>query len=72
MFKIIPNRDEELANEAEKHLKEMKEKYGVRYCPCALERNEDTVCICKEFREQDFPGECHCGRYEKIEISNNS
>ena len=34
------------------------------YCPCRLERTEDTKCICKEFREQmadpDFEGYCHC------------
>lgn len=34
------------------------------YCPCAVERNEDTICPCKEFREQET-GECHCGRFEK-------
>jgi len=35
------------------------------YCPCLLEKTEDTKCICKEFREQNYPGECHCGRYIK-------
>lgn len=34
------------------------------YCPCAIEKNEDTLCPCKEFREQ-VEGECHCGRYRK-------
>lgn len=37
------------------------------YCPCAIYQNEDTLCPCKEFREMDEPGECHCGRYEKVE-----
>lgn len=36
------------------------------YCPCRIERNEDTKCICKEFREQKS-GECHCGLYIKYE-----
>jgi hypothetical protein len=36
------------------------------YCPCAVIKNEDTKCICKEFREQTEPGLCHCGRYEKV------
>ena len=36
------------------------------YCPCAIEKNEDTKCICKEFREQES-GLCHCGRYMKVE-----
>jgi anaerobic ribonucleoside-triphosphate reductase activating protein len=40
------------------------------YCPCMLEKNEDTKCICKEFKEQDFQGECHCGRYIKTLINN--
>ena len=36
------------------------------YCPCMVEKNEDTKCPCKAFREQKEPGECHCGRFEKI------
>ena len=38
------------------------------YCPCAIEQNEDTLCPCKEFRELDTPGVCHCGRFEKVEV----
>ena len=37
------------------------------YCPCSIERSEDTLCPCKAFREQQEPGPCHCGRYEKRE-----
>jgi ferredoxin-thioredoxin reductase catalytic subunit len=37
------------------------------YCPCAIIKNEDTKCICKEFREQNSEGECHCGRFVKVE-----
>ena len=37
------------------------------YCPCMIYKNEDTLCPCKEFREMNEPGECHCGRYEKVE-----
>lgn len=36
------------------------------YCPCAIEQNEDTKCMCKEFRDQDTPGPCTCGRFEKV------
>lgn len=32
------------------------------YCPCAVEKNEDTKCMCKEFREADS-GMCHCGLF---------
>ena len=35
------------------------------YCPCLVERSEDTKCLCKAFREQQTPGHCHCGLYEK-------
>ena len=39
------------------------------YCPCRMERSEDTKCICREFREQmadpDFEGYCHCMLYYK-------
>lgn len=37
------------------------------YCPCAIYQTEDTRCPCKEFREQTEPGECRCGRFEKLE-----
>ncbi|MBQ6907423.1 MAG: ferredoxin thioredoxin reductase catalytic beta chain [Clostridia bacterium] len=36
------------------------------YCPCRVQQNEDTKCMCKEFREKiekREPGECHCGLY---------
>lgn len=23
-------------------------------------------CMCKDFREQAEPGECYCGRFEKV------
>ena len=36
------------------------------YCPCLVMRNEDTKCMCKDFREQNHPGVCHCGRFEKV------
>ena len=39
------------------------------YCPCRVLRNEDTKCICKEFRdamEHGRAGKCHCGLYEIV------
>ena len=36
------------------------------YCCCAIDKNEDTLCMCKEFREQKECGFCHCGRYYKV------
>ncbi len=39
------------------------------YCPCRRERSPDTLCMCREFREQvadpDFEGYCHCQLYFK-------
>ena len=37
------------------------------YCPCAIEHTPDTKCPCKAFREQQTPGLCRCGRFEKLE-----
>ena len=32
------------------------------YCPCRLQKTEDNICMCREFREQiadpDFEGFC--------------
>lgn len=36
------------------------------HCPCAIIKNEDSLCMCKDFREQES-GECHCGLYIKSE-----
>ncbi len=39
------------------------------YCPCKLQKVEDNICMCREFREQiadpDFEGYCHCMLYYK-------
>lgn len=38
------------------------------FCPCAVERNEDTKCPCKMFREETKANElCICGRFVKEE-----
>lgn len=36
------------------------------YCPCLIEQNQDTKCMCKDFRDQAIPGECNCGRFAKV------
>lgn len=51
--------DKELVQDIRKQLKE-----NGGYCPCRIEKTEDTKCMCKEFREQD-EGECHCGLFIK-------
>ena len=39
------------------------------YCPCRVQKTEETRCICREFRDQindpDFEGYCHCMLYYK-------
>lgn len=59
-MKIVLSSDKELVVEIRKKLKE-----NDGYCPCKVVKNEDTKCMCKEFREQET-GECHCGLYIKI------
>ena len=55
--------------EVVKIIKKGLEKTG-GYCPCKLERTEENICMCKEFKEQiadpNFSGFCHCMLYEKI------
>ena len=60
MIKIILNPDLERVKEIKNKIKE-----NGGYCPCKLLKNDDTKCMCKEFREQK-EGECHCGLYIKI------
>ena len=57
---LIVNPDKEFANEIRKKIKA-----NDGYCPCSIVKNEDTKCMCKEFREVD-EGTCHCGLYIKI------
>ncbi len=63
-MKIILNKNKEIVASIKKGL----EKTG-GYCPCRIERNEDTKCMCKEFRKQikdtNFEGYCYCLLYYK-------
>lgn len=54
-------------NQNEDTFKEISEavKANDGYCPCELEKTEDTKCMCKNFKEQHKAGFCHCGRYYK-------
>ncbi len=62
--KVEFNKDETIV----KKIKDGLKKTG-GYCPCRLERTEDNLCMCKEFKEQikdpDFEGYCHCMLYYK-------
>ena len=61
-MKIRLSSDAELVSEIKAKLKE-----NGGYCPCRMEKNEDTKCMCKEFRDMS-EGECHCGLYIKTPI----
>lgn len=58
---IRVNSDKELVKKIKKKLKE-----NAGYCPCRLVKNEDTKCMCKEFKDMianNEAGMCHCGLY---------
>lgn len=55
---ILKTENKELWETVQKGLQKNKEKYGKRYCPCALIRNNNTVC--KEFRDSPSGTTCHC------------
>lgn len=63
-MKITFNEDRKIVDAIREGLKK---KNG--HCPCRLEETEDTMCMCKEFREQvadpEFEGFCHCRLYYK-------
>ena len=62
MLKIKYNQDKQVVD---KILDALDKNNG--YCPCKLEKNNDTKCMCKEFKEQK-EGYCHCGLYIKENI----
>ena len=62
MLKITYNQDKQIVD---KILDALDKNNG--YCPCKLEKNNDTKCMCKEFKEHK-EGYCHCGLYIKEDI----
>ena len=66
-YKIVLNDDLALVAECNRQLQETR-----GYCPCALEWNVDTKCICTTFRNALANGEeieCACGKYRIIKIT---
>lgn len=51
-----------------KEIQEKRKEAG-GHCPCVLpsRRSEDTLCVCKNFREAPVGTVCHCGLYIKTE-----
>lgn len=62
MLTIIKNPDKKIYQEVTQSVKD-----NDGYCPCMVIKSKDTKCPCKDFREQNFEGECHCGRYVKTD-----
>lgn len=60
VMKITVNPDEE-------YVKQMREGLKMKngHCPCLLEQSENTICMCKNFRDQTESGWCHCNLYYK-------
>lgn len=67
MLKIFPNPDKEVY---ESVTKEIKANDG--YCCCRIVRNENTRCVCKDFKEQQTEGLCYCERFIKKEVVSNA
>ena len=60
-FDILKNPNEEEYNEITEAVK-----LNDNYCPCLSYKNEDTKCMCKEFRDSKDTDFCHCGRFYKV------
>ena len=54
--------DPGLAAQIVKGLNRNEEKHGARYCPCKLEKTEENICPCIEYKET---GDCHCKVFEE-------
>lgn len=60
-MKVVLNPDQDYVAEIRERIKS-----NNGHCPCSVEKNKDTKCMCKEFREQidrAEPGYCHCELY---------
>ena len=65
-YRSVLGDDKALIAEVNRQLQETR-----GYCPCALEWNESTKCICSTFREALANGEeteCGCGKYKIIKV----
>ena len=60
-FDIFKNPNEEEYEEITEAVK-----LNDNYCPCLSQKNEDTKCMCKAFRDSKDTDFCHCGRFYKV------
>ena len=57
---ITKNKNKAFAKEIEEKIRQ-----NDGYCPCSIIKSKDTKCMCKNFREQEITGWCHCKLYYK-------
>ncbi len=62
-MKIIKNPDEEFFKKISKKVED-----NEGYCPCMIQRDETTKCMCQEFLESQEIGFCRCKRYYKEKV----
>lgn len=60
-MKVILNPDNEIVKMVREALKD-----NDGYCPCKIIHIPENKCMCKDFREQEEEGQCHCGLYIKV------
>ena len=60
-FDILKNPNEEEYTEITEAVK-----LNEDYCPCMPNKDEDTKCMCKAFRDSKETDFCHCGRFYKV------
>lgn len=62
-MRIIENRNKKTVRNVREQIKR-----NGGHCICSHDKNEDTKCICKKFRESTTLGFCNCRLYEKVEL----
>ena len=60
-FDIFKNPNEEEYNEITEAVK-----LNDDYCPCLSHKDDNTKCMCKNFRDSKDTDFCHCGRFYKV------
>lgn len=65
IMEIRVSDDAELVAEIQQKLKE-----NGGYCPCRIEKNESTKCMCHDFKVSFDEGPCHCGLFVRVYLDN--
>lgn len=63
-FEVIENPDKNHVNKIREKLKERK-----GHCPCTLFDDDSNICPCKEFREKQDEGYCHCKLFMRVKVN---